>query len=52
LRSSLLIAVAKPQLSSGSFALFPAVPLFRGPIARLRDYRLRSSPGAWTELAL
>jgi len=47
LRSSLLIAVAKPQLSFGSFALFPADPLFRGPIARLRDYRLRSSPGAW-----
>ena len=46
LRSSLLIAVAKPQLSFGSFALFPADPLFRGPIARLRDYRLRSSPGA------
>jgi len=39
LRSSLLIAVAKPQLSFGSFALFPADPLFRGPIARRRDCR-------------
>jgi len=46
LRVLVLIAVAKPQLSSGSFALFPAAPLFRGPIARLRDFRLRGSPGA------
>jgi hypothetical protein len=40
LRNSKLAAVAIPQLSTGSFALSLADPLFRGPIARRRDYRL------------
>jgi hypothetical protein len=40
LRSSPLAAVAKLQLSSSSYALILADPLFRGPIARRRDYRL------------
>jgi hypothetical protein len=42
LRASKLAAVAKLPLSTGSFALFLADPLFRGPIARRRDYRLRN----------
>ena len=46
LRFPKLAAVAIPQLSTSSFALSPAAPLFRGPISRLRDYRLRSSSGA------
>ena len=39
LRSPKLAAVAKLRLSSGSFALSLADPLFRGPIARRRDCR-------------
>jgi hypothetical protein len=42
LRASKLAAVAKLRLSTSSFALFLADPLFRGPIARRRDYRLRN----------
>jgi len=38
--------VAIPQLSPGSSALFPIAPLFRGPVARLRDYRCNRSSGA------
>ncbi len=40
LRVSRLTAVAKLRLSTGSFALFPSDPLFRGPLARRRDCRL------------
>jgi hypothetical protein len=40
LRISKLAAVAIPPLSTDSCALFPAAPLFRGPIARRRDCRL------------
>jgi hypothetical protein len=40
LRSSKLAAVAKLRLSTSSFALSLADPLFRGPIARRRDCRL------------
>jgi len=36
LRDSELAAVAIPQLSAGSSALFSAAPLFRGPLARRR----------------
>jgi len=32
--------VAIPRLSTDSFVLSPAAPLFRGPIARRRDCRL------------
>jgi len=39
LRASKLVAVAKLRLSTSSFALFLAGPLFRGPIARRRDCR-------------
>ena len=46
LRSSPLIAVAKLRLSPARFALFPAGPLFRGPIARRRDFRPCRSSGA------
>jgi hypothetical protein len=42
LRASKLAAVAKLRLSTSSSALFLADPLFRGPIARRRDYRLRN----------
>ena len=41
-----LAAVAIPQLSPGSSALFPAAPLFHGPVTRLRDYRCNRSAGA------
>jgi len=39
LRDPKLAAVAIPQLSTGSSALLPAIPLFRGPLARRRDCR-------------
>jgi hypothetical protein len=42
LRISKLAAVAIPQLSTGSSALFLIDPLFRGPIARRRDCRLHN----------
>jgi hypothetical protein len=51
LRFSELTAVAIPRLSIGSFALFPADPLFRGPLARRRDCRLYVSRRL-TEFAL
>jgi hypothetical protein len=42
----LLIGVAKLRLSPARFALFPAGPLFRGPLARRRDFRPCGSSSA------
>ena len=39
LRASELVAVAKLQLSATRFALLHPGPLFRGPLARRRDFR-------------
>jgi hypothetical protein len=39
LRASKLVAVAKLQLSATRFALLHPGPLFRGPLARRRDFR-------------
>ena len=41
-----LIGVAKHRLSPARFALFPAGPLFRGPLARRRDFRPCGSSSA------
>jgi len=40
LRALKLATVAIPRLSTGSPALFPVAPFFRGAISRFRGYRL------------